>query len=56
MEPVTLLGMPSMEGLQDFPCKTGDVDGKVTYHEIWDSLGSSRPGAETEVEKQGTPS
>ncbi|XP_010345682.1 EF-hand calcium-binding domain-containing protein 14 isoform X2 [Saimiri boliviensis] len=42
LRPISLPGISSTEDLQDLFHKTGqDVDGKLTYQEIWTSLGSS---------------
>uniref|UniRef100_A0A2K5RV93 EF-hand domain-containing protein n=1 Tax=Cebus imitator TaxID=2715852 RepID=A0A2K5RV93_CEBIM len=42
LRPISLPGISSIEDLQDLFHKTGqDVDGKLTYQEIWTSLGSS---------------
>ncbi|XP_004285826.1 EF-hand calcium-binding domain-containing protein 14 isoform X3 [Orcinus orca] len=44
LRPVSLPGISSIEDLQDLFHKTGqDVDGKLTYQEIWDSLHSAVP-------------
>uniref|UniRef100_A0A2K6JX64 EF-hand domain-containing protein n=1 Tax=Rhinopithecus bieti TaxID=61621 RepID=A0A2K6JX64_RHIBE len=48
LKPVSLLGVSSVEDLQDLFHKTGqDVDGKLTYQEIWTSLGSAMPEPES---------
>uniref|UniRef100_A0A2K5JLX5 EF-hand domain-containing protein n=1 Tax=Colobus angolensis palliatus TaxID=336983 RepID=A0A2K5JLX5_COLAP len=48
LRPVSLLGVSSIEDLQDLFHKTGqDVDGKLTYQEIWTSLGSAMPKPES---------
>ncbi|XP_006164315.1 EF-hand calcium-binding domain-containing protein 14 isoform X2 [Tupaia chinensis] len=45
--PISLPGISSIEDLQDLFHKTGqDVDGKLTYQEIWNSLGSAMPEPE----------
>ncbi|XP_065738213.1 EF-hand calcium-binding domain-containing protein 14 isoform X2 [Phocoena phocoena] len=47
LRPVSLPGISSIEDLQDLFHKTGqDVDGKLTYQEIWDSLHSAMPEPE----------
>ncbi|XP_058898904.1 EF-hand calcium-binding domain-containing protein 14 isoform X2 [Kogia breviceps] len=47
LRPVSLPGISSMEDLQDLFHKTGqDVDGKLTYQEIWDSVHSTVPEPE----------
>ncbi|XP_059877587.1 EF-hand calcium-binding domain-containing protein 14 isoform X2 [Delphinus delphis] len=47
LRPVSLPGISSIEDLQDLFHKTGqDVDGKLTYEEIWDSLHSAVPEPE----------
>ncbi|MBV98361.1 EF-hand calcium-binding domain-containing protein 14, partial [Eschrichtius robustus] len=47
LRPVSLPGISSIEDLQDLFRKTGqDVDGKLTYQEIWDSLHSAVPEPE----------
>ncbi|XP_007130588.1 EF-hand calcium-binding domain-containing protein 14 isoform X2 [Physeter macrocephalus] len=47
LKPVSLPGISSMEDLQDLFHKTGqDVDGKLTYQEIWDSVHSTVPEPE----------
>ncbi|XP_008999418.1 EF-hand calcium-binding domain-containing protein 14 isoform X2 [Callithrix jacchus] len=41
LRPISLPGISSIEDLQDLFHKTGqDMDGKLTYQEIWTSLGS----------------
>ncbi|XP_014926067.1 EF-hand calcium-binding domain-containing protein 14 isoform X2 [Acinonyx jubatus] len=46
--PIALPGISSIKDLQDLFHKTGqDMDGKLTYQEIWNSLGSAVPGLET---------
>lgn len=46
--PISLPGISSIEDLQDLFHKTGqDVDGKLTYQEIWNSLGSALPEPES---------
>ncbi|XP_010361306.2 EF-hand calcium-binding domain-containing protein 14 isoform X3 [Rhinopithecus roxellana] len=48
LRPVSLPGVSSIEDLQDLFHKTGqDVDGKLTYQEIWTSLGSAMPEPES---------
>ncbi|KAM5323099.1 EF-hand calcium-binding domain-containing protein 14 isoform 2-T2 [Glossophaga mutica] len=48
LRPVSLPGISSIKDLQDFFHKTGqNVDGKLTYQEIWDSLGSAMPAPES---------
>ncbi|XP_008055472.1 EF-hand calcium-binding domain-containing protein 14 isoform X1 [Carlito syrichta] len=47
LRPISLPGISSIEDLQDLFHKTGqDVDGKLTYQEIWNSLGSAVPEPE----------
>lgn len=47
LRPVSLPGISSIKDLQDLFHKTGqDVDGKLTYQEIWSSLGSAVPEQE----------
>ncbi|XP_023579978.1 EF-hand calcium-binding domain-containing protein 14 [Octodon degus] len=47
LRPVSLPGISNIEDLQDLFHKTGqDVDGKLTYQDIWNSLGSSIPKPE----------
>ncbi|XP_059996116.1 EF-hand calcium-binding domain-containing protein 14 isoform X3 [Lagenorhynchus albirostris] len=47
LRPVSLPGISSIEDLQDLFHKTGqDVDGKLTYQEIWDSLHAAVPEPE----------
>ncbi|XP_032483298.1 EF-hand calcium-binding domain-containing protein 14 isoform X2 [Phocoena sinus] len=47
LRPVSLPGISSIEDLQDLFHKTGqDMDGKLTYQEIWDSLHSAMPEPE----------
>lgn len=47
LRPISLPGISSIEDLQDLFHKTGqDVDGKLTYQEIWSSLGSAIPEPE----------
>lgn len=44
-KPVSLPGISSIKDLQDLFHRTGqDIDGKLTYQEIWNSLGSAMPG------------
>ncbi|KAL2772591.1 EF-hand calcium-binding domain-containing protein 14 [Daubentonia madagascariensis] len=48
LRPISLPGISSIEDLQDLFHKTGqDVDGKLTYQEIWNSLGSAMPEPES---------
>ncbi|XP_025787268.1 EF-hand calcium-binding domain-containing protein 14 [Puma concolor] len=48
LRPIALPGISSIKDLQDLFHKTGqDMDGKLTYQEIWNSLGSAVPGLET---------
>ncbi|XP_047580065.1 EF-hand calcium-binding domain-containing protein 14 isoform X3 [Lutra lutra] len=48
LRPIALPGISSIEDLQDLFHKTGqDMDGKLTYQEIRNSLGSSVPELET---------
>jgi hypothetical protein len=48
LKPVSLPGISSFEDLQDLFHKTDqDVDGKLTYQEIWSSLGSTMPEPES---------
>ncbi|XP_042806966.1 EF-hand calcium-binding domain-containing protein 14 isoform X3 [Panthera pardus] len=48
LRPIALPGISSIKDLQDLFQKTGqDMDGKLTYQEIWNSLGSAVPGLET---------
>ncbi|MBZ3874704.1 EF-hand calcium-binding domain-containing protein 14 [Sciurus carolinensis] len=48
LRPISLPGISSIEDLQDLFHKTGqDVDGKLTYQEIWNSLGSTLPEPES---------
>ncbi|XP_054428156.1 EF-hand calcium-binding domain-containing protein 14 isoform X3 [Pteronotus mesoamericanus] len=45
---ISLPGISSMKDLQDFFHKTGqNMDGKLTYQEIWNSLGSAMPAPES---------
>ncbi|XP_012577817.1 PREDICTED: EF-hand calcium-binding domain-containing protein 14 isoform X1 [Condylura cristata] len=47
LRPVSLPGISSIKDLQDLFHKIGqDVDGKLTYQEIWNSLGSAVPEPE----------
>uniref|UniRef100_A0A8C3W9W0 EF-hand calcium binding domain 14 n=1 Tax=Catagonus wagneri TaxID=51154 RepID=A0A8C3W9W0_9CETA len=47
LRPISLPGISSIEDLQDLFHKTGqDMDGKLTYQEIWNSLGSAVPEPE----------
>ncbi|XP_045147813.1 EF-hand calcium-binding domain-containing protein 14 isoform X1 [Echinops telfairi] len=44
LRPLSLPGISSIKDLQDLFQKTDqDMDGKLTYQEIWDSLGSAGP-------------
>ncbi|XP_045714649.1 EF-hand calcium-binding domain-containing protein 14 isoform X4 [Phyllostomus hastatus] len=48
LRPVSLPGISSIKDLQDFFHKTGqNMDGKLTYQEIWNSLGSAAPAPES---------
>ncbi|XP_008697468.1 EF-hand calcium-binding domain-containing protein 14 isoform X3 [Ursus maritimus] len=48
LRPIVLPGISSIKDLQDLFHKTGqDMDGKLTYQEIWNSLGSAVPELET---------
>ncbi|XP_045401439.1 EF-hand calcium-binding domain-containing protein 14 isoform X1 [Lemur catta] len=48
LRPISLPGISSIKDLQDLFHKTGqDVDGKLTYQEIWNSLGSAMPEPES---------
>uniref|UniRef100_A0A8C5W8T1 EF-hand calcium binding domain 14 n=1 Tax=Microcebus murinus TaxID=30608 RepID=A0A8C5W8T1_MICMU len=48
LRPISLPGISSIEDLQDLFHKTGqDADGKLTYQEIWNSLGSAMPEPES---------
>lgn len=48
LRPIALPGISSIKDLQDLFHKTGhDTDGKLTYQDIWSSLGSAVPGLET---------
>uniref|UniRef100_A0A8I5R932 EF-hand domain-containing protein n=1 Tax=Papio anubis TaxID=9555 RepID=A0A8I5R932_PAPAN len=48
LRPVSLPGVSSIEDLQDLFHKAGqDVDGKLTYQEIWTSRGSAMPEPES---------
>ncbi|CAK7305373.1 EF-hand calcium-binding domain-containing protein 14 isoform X2 [Vulpes vulpes] len=48
LRPVALPGISSIQDLQDLFHKTGqDMNGKLTYQEIWNSLGSAMPRLET---------
>ncbi|XP_021539954.1 EF-hand calcium-binding domain-containing protein 14 isoform X5 [Neomonachus schauinslandi] len=48
LRPIALPGISSIKDLQDLFHKTGqDMDGKLTYQEIWNSLGSAVPELET---------
>uniref|UniRef100_A0A8P0TME5 EF-hand calcium binding domain 14 n=2 Tax=Canis lupus familiaris TaxID=9615 RepID=A0A8P0TME5_CANLF len=48
LRPVVLPGISSIQDLQDLFHKTGqDMNGKLTYQEIWNSLGSAMPRLET---------
>lgn len=47
LRPISLPGISSIKDLQDFFHKTGQsMDGKLTYQEIWNSLGSAAPAPE----------
>lgn len=47
LKPISLPGISSIKDLQDLFHKTGqDVDGMLTYQEIWNSLGSAMPRPE----------
>ncbi|KAM6172673.1 EF-hand calcium-binding domain-containing protein 14 isoform 2-T2 [Erethizon dorsatum] len=47
LRPISLPGISSIEDLQDLFHKTGqDVEGKLTYQELWNSLGSATPAPE----------
>ncbi|KAM9688568.1 EF-hand calcium-binding domain-containing protein 14 isoform 1-T1 [Trichechus inunguis] len=44
LRPISLPGISSINALQDLFQKTGqDMDGKLTYQEIWNTLGSAMP-------------
>ncbi|XP_039080456.1 EF-hand calcium-binding domain-containing protein 14 isoform X2 [Hyaena hyaena] len=48
LRPVALPGISSIKDLQDLFHKTGqNMDGKLTYQDIWNSLGSAVPGLDT---------
>lgn len=48
LRPISLPGISNIEDLQDLFHKSGqNVDGKLTYQEIWNSLGSAIPVAES---------
>ncbi|XP_051028178.1 EF-hand calcium-binding domain-containing protein 14 [Acomys russatus] len=48
LKPVSLPGISSIKDLQDLFHKSGqDVDGMLTYQEIWNSLGSAMPRPES---------
>lgn len=48
LKPVSLPGISSIKDLQDLFRKTGqDVDGTLTYQEVWNSLGSAVPRPES---------
>ncbi|XP_055474407.1 EF-hand calcium-binding domain-containing protein 14 isoform X2 [Psammomys obesus] len=48
LKPVSLPGISSIKDLQDLFRKTGqDVDGTLTYQEVWNSLGSAMPRPES---------
>ncbi|XP_036895439.1 EF-hand calcium-binding domain-containing protein 14 isoform X4 [Sturnira hondurensis] len=48
LRPVSLPGISSIKDLQDFFHKTGrNMDGKLTYQEIWNCLGSAMPAPES---------
>ncbi|XP_037683232.1 EF-hand calcium-binding domain-containing protein 14 isoform X2 [Choloepus didactylus] len=47
LRPISLSGISSIEDLRDLFHEAGqDVDGKLTYQEIWNSLGSAMPEPE----------
>ncbi|KAB1269185.1 EF-hand calcium-binding domain-containing protein 14 [Camelus dromedarius] len=47
LRPISLPGISNIKDLQDLFHQTGqDVDGKLTYQEIWNSLGSAVPDPE----------
>lgn len=47
LKPISLPGISSIKDLQDLFHKTGqEVDGMLTYQEIWNSLGSAMPRPE----------
>nr|KAF6443585.1 EF-hand calcium binding domain 14 [Molossus molossus] len=46
--PISLPGISSIKDLQDLFHETGrNMDGKLTYQEIWNSLGSAMPAPES---------
>lgn len=48
LKPFSLPGISSIRDLQDLFHKTGqDVDGMLTYQELWNSLGSAMPRPES---------
>lgn len=48
VKPLSLPGISSIKDLQDLFHKTGqDVDGMLTYQELWNSLGSAMPRPES---------
>ncbi|XP_021515110.1 EF-hand calcium-binding domain-containing protein 14 isoform X2 [Meriones unguiculatus] len=48
LKPVSLPGISSIKDLQDLFRKTGqDVDGTLTYQEVWNSLGTAVPRPES---------
>lgn len=48
LKPISLPGISSIKDLQDLFHKAGqDMDGMLTYQEIWNSLGSAMPRAES---------
>ncbi|XP_042538520.1 EF-hand calcium-binding domain-containing protein 14 isoform X2 [Dipodomys spectabilis] len=48
LKPISLPGISSLEDLQNLFHKTGqDMNGKLTYQEIWNLLGSSMPEQES---------
>ncbi|XP_029803182.1 EF-hand calcium-binding domain-containing protein 14 isoform X1 [Suricata suricatta] len=48
LRPIALPGISSIEDLKGLFHKTGqDMDGKLTYQDIWNSFGSAVPGLET---------
>lgn len=47
LRPISIPGISSIKDLEDLFHKTGqDMDGKLTYQEIWNSLGSAVPEPE----------
>lgn len=48
LKPISLPGISSIKDLQDLFHKTGqDVDGMLTYQDLWNSLGSAMPRPES---------